>query len=105
MRVCFLLKVREDKVEEYRSRHSTVWPEMQDALRRTGWKNYSLFMRPDGLMVGYLECEDFKKCCDDMQLEPINAVWQKEMTPYFESLSGAAADQSMFPLAEVFHLD
>ncbi|WP_420239493.1 L-rhamnose mutarotase [Telmatobacter bradus] len=105
MRVSFLLKVRENMLEEYKRRHAAVWPEMLDALRRTGWKNYSLFARHDGLMIGYLECEDFKKCCDDMQLEPINAVWQKEMTPFFESLSGAAADESMIPLAEVFHLD
>ena len=105
MRVSFLLKVRENMIEEYKKRHAAVWPEMLDALRRTGWKNYSLFMRKDGLLVGYLECEDFKKCCDDMQKEPINEVWQKSMTPFFESLSGAAADESMIPLAEVFHLD
>ena len=105
MRICFLLKIRAEKLEEYKKRHSAVWPEMQDALRRTGWKNYSLFLRPDGLMVGYLEAEDFQKCCDDMQKEPINALWQKEMTPYFESLSGNAADESMIPLQEVFHLE
>jgi len=104
MRVCFLLKVKETMLEEYKVRHAAVWPEMLDALSRTGWHNYSLFMRKDGLLVGYLECEDFKKCCDDMQLEPINAVWQKEMTPFFEALGGAAADESMIPLAEVFHL-
>ena len=31
---------------------------MLDALRRTGWRNYSLFLREDGLLIGYLECED-----------------------------------------------
>ena len=105
MRVCFLLKVRKEKLEEYRGRHASVWPEMQDALRRTGWRNYSLFAREDGLLVGYLECDDFARCCAEMQSEPINAKWQKEMTPFFESLAGTAADQSMIPLAEVFHLE
>ncbi len=52
MRICFLLKVRPERVEEYRARHARVWPELQDALRETGWKNYSLFLRPDGLLVG-----------------------------------------------------
>jgi L-rhamnose mutarotase len=33
-RVCFLLKVRADRLEEYRGRHAAVWPEMLDALRR-----------------------------------------------------------------------
>jgi L-rhamnose mutarotase len=55
MRTCFLLKVAPERVEEYRTRHSQVWPELQEALRETGWKNYSLFLREDGLLVGYLE--------------------------------------------------
>ena len=49
MRTCFLLKVRPEKIEEYKVRHAEVWPEMLAALRQAGWRNYSLFLRPDGL--------------------------------------------------------
>lgn len=105
MRVCFLLKVRPDKVHEYKERHSKVWPEMLDALRQTGWHNYSLFLRPDGLIVGYLETDDFEKCCAAMKSQPVNARWQAEMTTYFESLSGNGPDDNMFPLDEIFHLE
>ncbi len=105
MRICFLLKVRQDKVEEYKARHAQVWPEMLEALRETGWRNYSLFLRPDGLLVGYLEAEDFKKCCAEMKKHPVNARWQAEMFPFFETLAGGAADDNMIPLEEVFHLD
>ncbi len=52
-RVGFLLKVKPDKMDEYRARHQAVWPEMMEALRRTGWHNYSLFIRDDGLLFGY----------------------------------------------------
>ena len=58
-RVCFLLKVREDRMDEYRERHAAVWPDMLAALSEAGWHNYSLFLREDGLLVGYLETEDF----------------------------------------------
>jgi L-rhamnose mutarotase len=58
-RVCFLLKVRADRLDAYRERHAAVWREMLDALSATGWHNYSLFLREDGLLVGYLETEDF----------------------------------------------
>ena len=58
-RVCFLLRVRPDRLDEYRERHRAVWPEMRDALSATGWRNYSLFLRDDGLLVGYLETDDF----------------------------------------------
>lgn len=105
MRVCFLLKVRKEKLAEYKARHASVWPEMQEALRDAGWRNYSLFLRPDGLVVGYLEAEDFKNCIANMKHQPVNGRWQKEMAPYFESLNGAAADDELFPLEEVFHLD
>ena len=105
MRICFLLKVRHDKLYEYRARHADVWPEMQDALRLSGWRNYSLFLRPDGLVIGYLEADNFEECCARMKQQPVNERWQKEMAPLFESLNGAAADDTMFPLEEVFHLD
>ena len=104
-RICFLLKVRAEKVEEYRRRHSEVWPEMLAALRQTGWHNYSLFLRPDGLLVGYLETADFDRARQEMQKHPVNARWQAEMAPFFEKLDTGMADESMIPLAEVFHLD
>jgi len=104
MRVCFLLKVRPERLEEYKKRHTQVWPEMLDALRQTGWRNYSLYLRPDGLLVGYLETDNFETSCAGMKSFPVNARWQAEMSPFFEAIPGAA-DESMFPLEEVFHLD
>jgi L-rhamnose mutarotase len=104
-RICFLLKVRSDRVEEYRGRHACVWPELQDALRETGWTNYSLFLRRDGVLVGYLEADDFAHCCASMKQYSVNARWQAEMAPFFESLENGGPDDSMEPLQEVFHLD
>ncbi len=103
-RVCFLLKVRQDRIEEYRERHEAVWPEMRAALAETGWHNYSLFLREDGLLVGYLETEDFAAAQAAMAATEVNARWQAEMAPFFEALDGAAPDEAMKPLTEVFHL-
>jgi L-rhamnose mutarotase len=100
-----LLKVRAEKLDEYRQRHRQVWPEMLDALRATGWHNYSLFLRPDGLLVGYLETPDFEQARARMQDHAVNARWQAEMAPFFESMGNTTADASMMPLQEVFHLD
>lgn len=105
MRICFLLKVRREKLDEYKARHAQVWPEMLDALRATGWRNYSLFLRPDGLLVGYLESDDFERSCAGMKDHPVNARWQAEMAPFFEAMGEGGADDNMFPLEEVFHLD
>ena len=103
-RVCFVLTVRPERMAEYRARHAAVWPEMLDALRAAGWRNYSLFLRDDGTVVGYLECDDFAACQARMQDAEINARWQAEMAPYF-LLDGEAPDQAMSPLEEIFHLD
>jgi len=105
-RVGFLLKVKEEKLAEYKKHHETVWPEMLAALSRHGWHNYSLFMRDDGLLFGYFETPDnFQAALDGMAGEEINAKWQEFMAPYFESPDGARADEMMLQLAEVFHLD
>ena len=105
-RVGFLLKVRQDKVAEYKEHHRAVWPDMLDALRRNGWHNYSLFMRDDGLLFGYFETpESFQAALQGMDAEEINAKWQEFMAPYFEGLAGAHADEMMVELEEVFHLE
>ncbi len=103
-RVCFLLQVRPERLEEYRERHKQVWPEMLQALHETGWHNYSLFLRDDGLLVGYLETPDFQKAVEGMAGREINRKWQTEMAPFFEQLEGRRPDEGMFRLEEVFHL-
>ncbi len=104
-RVCFLLKVRADRLDEYVERHAAVWPEMLDALRQTGWTNYSLFLRPDGLLVGYFETPDLQAALDGMAATEVNERWQAEMAPFFESLDGRRPDEAFATLREVFHLD
>jgi len=105
-RIGFLLKVKKEMIPEYVEHHKNVWPEMQEALRRTGWHNYSLFMREDGTLFGYFETpESFDAAKAGMEKEPINAKWQDFMAPFFEGIPGAHADKQMVDLVEVFHLD
>lgn len=103
-RVCFLLQVRPDRLDEYSARHREVWPEMLDALRATGWRNYSLFLGPDGLLVGYLETDDFQRALDGMEATGVNARWQAEMAPFFELPGSERPDIGLERLEEVFHL-
>lgn len=78
---------------------------MLDALREAGWRNYSIFLREDGTLVGYLECEDFAAAYASMQETEINKRWQEEMAPFFDLDGGTAPDSAMVPLSEIFHLD
>lgn len=104
-RVCFLLQVKRDRLEEYTLRHQAVWPEMLEALKRAGWHNYSLYLRDDGLLIGYVETPDFERALSQMAATEVNARWQAEMVEFFEGVPGRKADEQMVPLREVFHLD
>jgi L-rhamnose mutarotase len=103
-RICFLLNVRPEKLAEYKQRHREVWPDMIQALRESGWNNYSLFLRPDGLLVGYLETSNFELALAEMQRRDVNARWQREMAPFFILPEGRGADQVMTRLEEIFHI-
>ena len=104
-RVCFLLQLRPDRIDDYLQAHQEVWPEMLEALRATGWRNYSLFLRAgDGLVVGYLETADFALAQQRMAETEINAKWQAGMAQYFVGGSDADPDEQMTPLTEYFHL-
>ncbi len=75
-RVCFLLKVRSEMVAEYRERHRDVWADMLAALSRAGWRDFSLFLREDGLLVGYLETDDFGAARAAMDATEVNTRWR-----------------------------
>ena len=103
-RVCFQLQVRRDRMAEYREPHAVVWPDMLRALHETGWHNYSLFLRDDGLLIGYFETPDLAGALRGMAATDVNARWQAEMAEFFEDLHGAAPDTGFLRLEEVFHL-
>lgn len=103
-RVCFQLQVKPDRIDEYVRRHAQVWPDMLAALRDTGWGNYSLFLRPDGLLIGYFETDSLDAARDGMAATAVNARWQAEMAEFFVDLD-LPPDQGFLRLTEVFNLD
>lgn len=104
-RVCFQLQVKPERIKEYAARHAAVWPEMLRALKRSGWNNYSLFLRSDGLLVGYFETESLEEAQAAMEGEEVNARWQAEMGEFFVDLEGARPDTGFVELIEVFNLE
>lgn len=103
-RICFVLQVKPERLQEYKDRHRSVWPEMKKALQETGWNNYSLFLRSDGLLVGYLETENFHRSRCAMAAREVNLRWQHEMSEFFVQPENLLPDQAMIPLEEIFHV-
>jgi L-rhamnose mutarotase len=100
-RICFTLQVRPDRLEEYRERHAAVAPDMVRALAETGWRDYSLFLRSDGLVVGYLVADDFDAAQAALARTEASRRWEESMADFFVDTSAEAKQ----PLAEVFHLE
>ncbi|WP_144876768.1 L-rhamnose mutarotase [Microbacterium sp. 1.5R] len=101
-RACFRLRVRPERMAEYRERHAAVWPDMLRALARSGWTNYSLFLAPDGLLIGYFESDDVEASVAAMGETEINTRWQADMAPFFAD-DGSGAGPEFLP--SVFQLE
>jgi L-rhamnose mutarotase len=102
-RVCFTMRLKPERVDDYLAAHEAVWPEMLDALRETGWADYSLFVdREAALVVGYLETDDFEGAVAAMNERDVNARWQATMAGFFAE--EAAPDSTLKRLDQYFHL-
>jgi L-rhamnose mutarotase len=105
-RVYFTLQVDPARLDEYRSRHAEVWPEMLRALRDAGWHDYTLHLRHDGLLVGTLVTDDLAAAQAAMERTGVNARWQEDMAAFFPDLAdGGRPDTGMQVLEQVFDLD
>lgn len=103
-RHCFRLQVKPEKLEQYLAAHEQVWPEMLRALESTGWKNYSIFVDTDGLLVGYFETEPGVDPIAAMATLAVNDRWQREMAEFFDG-SDTTKTEGFTLLTEAFNLD
>jgi len=102
-RYCLVGQVDPANLDVYREVHRAVWPGLLEALRDAGWRNYSLFLRPDGLLIGYVEADDLDQAQARVAATEINAAWQARMSQYFAA--DGAPDEAWERLELVFNLE
>lgn len=100
-RIGFVLRVKPDRIEEYVEAHRNVWPEMLEALRAAGIRNYTIF-RAGNEMFGYFETDDLERVGEYLAQQEVSARWQDAMA---ELLQERVPDGGPPPLEEVFRLD
>lgn len=104
-RIGFRLALNPATINEYVEHHRQVWPQMCEALTRTGWHNYSLFIdRSDATLFGYFETSDVEAALSGMAAEEVNERWQALMAPYFKELEGKRPDEGFITLENIFYL-
>ena len=104
-RYASLFRIRPELKNEYRKAHDLIWPDMAQAIRESGIRNYSIFFRPDGTLFAYFECEDAAKAMEYMRQTEVNTRWQKAMEKYFVKKDMTILGPETEDFEEVFHLD
>lgn len=105
MRICYQLQVKPERLDEYVERHRAVWPKVLRALERAGRRNYSIFVRDDGLLVGYYETDDDAASARALAEDPDTAEWEAGSAEFFLALPGNRPDRDAPHLTEVFNLE
>ena len=100
-RSAFVLHVKPDKIDEYVAEHAKVWPEMLQALRGAGIRNYSIF-RAGTDVFGYFEADDLERAGAHMAAQDVSARWQDHMAALLDE---RVPDAGPPPLEEIFRLD
>ncbi len=105
-RIGFQMKVKKDKIEEYKEAHRKVWPEVCEALSRNGWHRYSLFMNEEGVVFGYFETPtDYETALEGFLKEEATIRWAEAGGDHIEMPEGGDPRDIIVELEEVFHLD
>src|SRR6266516_392824 len=97
----FVLRVKPDRIDAYVEAHRRVWPEMLEALRAAGIRNYTIF-RSDNEMFGYFEADDLERAGAYLATQDVSRRWQDAMA---ELLEERVPDAGPPPLEEIFRLE
>lgn len=101
-----VIKVKAEKLEEYKYHHAHIWPEINALIRECNIRNYSIYYK-DGYLFSYYEYvgDDYQADMDKMAANPKNQEWWDLVKPFQEPLSTRAEGEWWADMEEVYHLD
>ena len=107
-RMGMLIRLRPERVAEYRALHREVWPAVLEKIRECHIENYTIFLRePENLLFGYFEYtgSDFAADMALMAADPATQRWWDVCKPCQEPLESRGDDEWWAMMEEVFHCD
>jgi len=101
-----LIKVKPEKLEEYKDLHADVWPEVLKMIRVCNIRNYSIYYK-DGFLFSYFEYigEDYDRDMQKMAVDPVTQDWWKLTDPCQEPLETRKPGEQWASMEELFHTD
>jgi len=101
-----VIRVRPEKLEEYKKLHTAVWPDVLDMIKKCNIGNYSIYHK-DGFLFSYFEYggTDFEADMAKMSVDPTTQKWWDICKPCQEPLETRAEGEWWATMEEVFHTD
>ena len=99
-----LIKLRPEKLAEYKELHASVWPEVLKMIRECGIRNYSIYYK-DGFLFSYFEYHgsDYAADMKKMAADPNTQAWWKLTDPCQEPLESRKPGEWWASMEEFFH--
>jgi L-rhamnose mutarotase len=101
-----VIKVRPEKLAEYKNLHANVWPEVLRMIRECNIRNYSIYFK-DGYLFSYFEYhgQDFTADMKRMAANPNTQAWWKLTDPCQKPLETRKEGEWWASMEELFHAD
>ncbi|KAA8486678.1 L-rhamnose mutarotase [Arcticibacter tournemirensis] len=102
-KIAFKMKLNAGFKEEYKQRHSEIWPELRDLLKRKGISDYTIFLDEETNILFAVQKQEGATSSQDLSDDTVVKKWWAYMADIMET----NPDNSpvSIPLTEVFHMD
>jgi L-rhamnose mutarotase len=101
-----VIKLKPEKLDEYKQLNANVWPEVLKMIRECNIRNYSIYYK-DGFLFSYFEYhgDDFAADMKKMAADPHTQAWWKLTDPCQEPLETRKEGEWWASMEEFFHTD
>jgi len=101
-----VIKLKPEKLEEYKELHANVWPEVLKMIRECNIRNYTIFYK-DGFLFSHFEYigDDFDADMKKMAADSKTQEWWKLTDPCQEPLETRMSGEWWASMEELFHTD
>ncbi len=101
-----VIKVRPEKLDEYKRLHADPWPDVLKMIEKCNIRNYSIYLK-DGYLFSYFEYvgDDYAGDMAKMAADPVTRDWWKLTDPCQEPLPSRQTGEWWASMEEVFHTD
>jgi L-rhamnose mutarotase len=102
-----VIRIRPEKIAEYKALHAAVWPAVLDRLANSNIRNYSIFLRePENLLFGYWEYHgtDFEADMAAIANDPETQHWWTLTDPCQSVLESARHGEHWVFMEKMFDM-